>query len=176
MKPAPTSSRARRQELSRQLDERMVELAYAGMSIDQPLIMALLEAWNGMAVAESLSKTSSSNGWAGGRCFARLHPGRVAGTDLCQSAPDRAVVTQRRLRSDRPAGLHLRGRVPVLLSFTAGSHEPRSAPATLLRIYGHDCLASVGGCCQSANPSRRAEANRLRCCFWRIYSHAPPCR
>ena len=39
-----TSSRARRRELSRQLDELMVELAYAGMNSDQPLVMALLEA------------------------------------------------------------------------------------------------------------------------------------
>ncbi|MFO1422441.1 MAG: AMP-binding protein [Candidatus Competibacteraceae bacterium] len=40
-----SGGRARRQQLGRQLDELMVELAYAGMNIDQPLVTALLEAW-----------------------------------------------------------------------------------------------------------------------------------
>ena len=39
-----STGRARRQQLGRQLDELMVELAYAGMNSDQPLVMALLEA------------------------------------------------------------------------------------------------------------------------------------
>ena len=39
------NGRARRQQLGRQLDDLMVELTYAGMKIDQPLVSAMLETW-----------------------------------------------------------------------------------------------------------------------------------
>ena len=57
----PGASRVRRQQLGRQLDELMVELACAGMNIDQPLFLALLEAASGTATVASCWKMPSGN-------------------------------------------------------------------------------------------------------------------
>jgi len=130
-----TSSRARRRELSRQLDELMVELAYAGMNSDQPLVMALLEArercgsrrivledaqqqrlsWQALftrafILAELLAESSP-------RPQAGEGPGERVGLLLPNTAA--AVIAL--------VALHLRGSVPVILNFTAGVHDLLSA-------------------------------------------------
>jgi acyl-[acyl-carrier-protein]-phospholipid O-acyltransferase/long-chain-fatty-acid--[acyl-carrier-protein] ligase len=121
------NSRARRQQLGRQLDELMIELAYAGMNIDQPLASAMLEAWErhgggrgrarrrpatigsgAVRAVARLAPSSSPN------CWSRIAPGRA---DVGLLLPNSAAAVVALL------ALHLRGQVPVLLNFTAGSHE-----------------------------------------------------
>ena len=123
-----TNSRARRRELSRQLDERMVELAYAGMSIDQPLIMALLEAWERHGGSRIIIEDVQQQrlGWR--TLFRRafilaewLEPACASQHQIGLLLPNAASAVIALL------ALHLRGRVPVLLNFTAGSHELISA-------------------------------------------------
>ncbi len=122
------NNRVRRQQLARQLDEWMVELAYAGMNIDQPLVSAMLETWErhggGRVILEDAQQQRL--GWRSlfTRAFiltdlldrsplAAGGPGARVGLLL----PNSAAITVAFL------ALHLRGRVPVILNFSAGSQE-----------------------------------------------------
>ncbi len=123
------NGRVRRRQLSRQLDELMVELAYAGMKIDQPLVMALLEAWERHGGSRVILEDVQQQrlGWRA--LFARafvladllehpLHPpGEGWGVRVGLLLPNAAAAVIALL------ALHLRGRVPVILNFTVGSHE-----------------------------------------------------
>ncbi len=140
-----TSSRVRRRELSRQLDERMIELTYAGMNIDQPLVMALREVWErhggGRIILEDAQQQRL--GWRAlfSRAFILAEllessprpPGEGLGKRVGLLLPNTAAALISLL------ALHLRGRIPVVLNFTAGSHEWISACRT----------AEVGTVCTS---------------------------
>ncbi|MFZ1327162.1 MAG: AMP-binding protein, partial [Candidatus Contendobacter sp.] len=122
------NNRVRRQQLARQLDEWMAELAYAGMNIDQPLVSAMLETWErhggGRIILEDAQQQRL--GWRSlfTRAFiltdlldrsplAAGGPGARVGLLL----PNSAAITITFL------ALHLRGRVPVILNFSAGAQE-----------------------------------------------------
>ncbi|HHW78520.1 MAG TPA: AMP-binding protein [Xanthomonadaceae bacterium] len=123
------NGRARRRQLGRQLDELMVELAYAGMKIDQPLAAALLEAWERHGGNRVILEDAQQQrlGWRA--LFARafvlaelldhspLPPGEGLGVRVGLLLPNSAAAVIAFL------ALHLRGRTPVILNFTAGSHE-----------------------------------------------------
>jgi acyl-[acyl-carrier-protein]-phospholipid O-acyltransferase/long-chain-fatty-acid--[acyl-carrier-protein] ligase len=126
-----TSSRARRRELSRQLDERMVELAYAGMNIDQPLVMALLEAWERHGGGRIILEDAQQQRFGWRSLFSRAF--------ILAELLEMECIDQRRVGLLLPntaaaliglLALHLRGRIPVVLNFTAGSHELISACRT----------------------------------------------
>lgn len=125
------SSRARRRELSRQLDERMVELAYAGMNIDQPLVMALLDTWERHGGNRIILEDAQQQrlGWRSlfRRAFILaelLEPACAGQRQIGLLLPNAASAVIALL------ALHLRGRTPVVLNFTAGSHELISACQT----------------------------------------------
>ena len=139
----PGASRVRRRQLGRQLDELMVELAYAGMKIDQPLVSAMLEAWErhggGCVILEDAQQQRL--GWRA--LFARA----FILADLLDRSPlplgeglgVRAEGLGARVGLLLPnssaalvalLALHLRGQVPVLLNFTAGSHDLLAACRT----------------------------------------------
>ncbi len=118
------NGRARRQQLGRQLDEWMAELAYAGMNIDQPLVMALLETWarqgGGRVILEDAQQQRL--GWRAlfARAFilADLLEAECAGQrNVGLLLPNTAAAVIGLL------ALHLRGRTPVVLNFTVGAHE-----------------------------------------------------
>ncbi len=163
------NGRARRRQLGRQLDDLMVELAYAGMNIDQPLVSAMLETWErhggGRAVLEDAQQQRL--GWRA--LFARA----FILADLLENSPYSPLSPGERpgVRADspRPPGegprvgaegpgarvglllpnsttaviailaLHLRGRVPVILNFTSGNQE----------LLGACRTAQVGMVCTS---------------------------
>ena len=118
------SGRARRQQLGRQLDELMTELAYAGMNIDQPLVMALLETWErhggGRVILEDAQQQRL--GWRAlfARAFilADLLNADCAGQKNVGLLLPNAAATVIGL-----VALHLRGQTPVVLNFTVGVHE-----------------------------------------------------
>ena len=127
----PGASRVRRQQLGRQLDELMVELAYAGMNIDQPLFLALLEArerhGDGRIVLEDAQRQCLDFRALLTRAFilAELLESDCAGQrNVGLLLPNTAAAVVALL------GLHLRGQVPVLLNFTAGSHDLLAACRT----------------------------------------------
>ena len=147
-----TSSRARRRELSRQLDELMVELAYAGMNIDQPLAMALLEAWERYGGRRIILEDAQQQRFGWRSLFSRafilaellesspLPPageGPGVRADSSPRRPEEGLGVRVGLLLPNTAAaliallaLHLRGRIPVVLNFTAGSHELISACRT----------------------------------------------
>ncbi|MDS4029879.1 MAG: AMP-binding protein [Candidatus Contendobacter sp.] len=138
-----SSGRARRQQLGRQLDELMVELAYAGTNIDQPLVMALLEAWERHGGRRVILEDAQQQrlGWRAlfTRAFilaellnhSPLPPGEGlgvradgSGTRVGLLLPNSAAAVIAFL------ALHLRGWTPVVLNFTVGAHELISACRT----------------------------------------------
>jgi acyl-[acyl-carrier-protein]-phospholipid O-acyltransferase/long-chain-fatty-acid--[acyl-carrier-protein] ligase len=142
----PGNSRVRRQQLGRQLDELMVELAYAGMNIDQPLFLALLEArerhGGGRIVLEDAQQQAMARSLDCSRLAdPRLHPRRTAGVGLRRMQRNVGLLLPNsRRRRRRPPGPALcAGRVPVLLNFTAGSHD----------LLGACRTAQVGTVCTS---------------------------
>lgn len=121
---AAGNGRARRQQLGRQLDELMVELAYAGMKIDQPLVMALLETWErhggGRVILEDAQQQQL--GWRA--LFARAFILADLLNAECASQKNVALLLPNAAATVIAfIGLHLRGQVPVVLNFTAGSHD-----------------------------------------------------
>ncbi len=127
----PGSSRARRRQLGRQLDELMVELAYAGMNIDQPLFLALLEArerhGDGRIVLEDAQRQCLDFRALLTRAFilAELLESDCAGQrNVGLLLPNAATAVVALL------ALHLRGQVPAILNFTAGSHDLLAACRT----------------------------------------------
>ena len=127
------NGRARRQQLGRQLDELMTELAYAGMKIDQPLASALLETWQRHGGSRVILEDAQQQrlGWRAlfTRAFiladllerSPLAAGEGLGVRVGLLLPNSAAAVMAFI------ALHLRGRVPVILNFTAGSHELLSA-------------------------------------------------
>jgi len=122
------NGRARRQWIGRQLDELMVELAYAGMKIDQPLTSALLEAWERHGGGRTILEDAQQQqlGWRA--LFTRvfilaelLEPECAGQRNIGLLLPNTAAAVISLL------ALHLRGRTPVVLNFTVGSHELLSA-------------------------------------------------
>ncbi|MDG4552728.1 MAG: AMP-binding protein [Candidatus Competibacter sp.] len=132
----PGVSRVRRRQLGRQLDELMVELAYAGMKIDQSLVSAMLEAWErhggGCVILEDAQRQRL--GWRA--LFARafiladllgrspLPPGEELGVRaeglearVGLLLPNSAAAVVALL------ALHLRGQAPAILNFTAGDRN-----------------------------------------------------
>ena len=138
---AAGNGRARRRQLGRQLDDLMVELAYAGMNIDQPLVSAMLETWERHGGRRVILEDAQQQrlGWRA--LFARafiladllessplllspLPPGEGPGV----RAEGPGVRVGLLLPNSTAAviailALHLRGRVPVILNFSVGSHE-----------------------------------------------------
>jgi len=119
-----SNGRARRQQLGRQLDELMTELAYAGMNSDQPLVMALLETWErhggGRIILEDAQQQRF--GWRAlfTRAFilADLLNAECAGQkNVGLLLPNTAAAVIGLV------ALHLRGQTPVVLNFTVGAHE-----------------------------------------------------
>ncbi len=131
------NGRARRRQLGRQLDELMVELAYAGMNIDQPLAAAMLETWERQGGRRVILEDAQEQrlGWRA--LFARafilaelleaegvsspLPPGEGQGVRVGLLLPNAAAAVVGLL------ALHLCGRTPVVLNFTAGIHDLISA-------------------------------------------------
>lgn len=118
------NGRARRRQLGRQLDDLMVELAYAGMNIDQPLVSAMLETWERHGGRRVILEDAQEQrlGWRA--LFARafvladlLEASCVGQRNVGLLLPNSAAAVIAIL------ALHLRGRVPVILNFTAGGHE-----------------------------------------------------
>lgn len=130
------NGRARRQQLGRQLDDLMVELTYAGMKIDQPLVSAMLETWerHGGGCVALEDAQQQRLGWRA--LFARA----FVLADLFES-PHLPAGEGSEVRADGPGvrvglllpnsvaaviailALHLRGRIPVILNFSVGGHE-----------------------------------------------------
>ncbi len=130
------SGRARRQQLGRQLDELMTELAYAGMVSDQPLVTALLETWERHGGGRVILEDAQQQRFGWRALFARAFilaellesPPLPAGEGLGVRAEGPGVRVGLLLPNSAAAviailALHLRGRVPVILNFTAGVHE-----------------------------------------------------
>ncbi|MCC6134984.1 MAG: AMP-binding protein [Candidatus Contendobacter sp.] len=126
-----TSSRTRRRELSRQLDERMIELAYAGMNIDQPLVMALLEAWERHGGERIILEDAQQQRFGWRSLFSRAFIlAELLETDCAGQRYVGLLLPNTTAALIGLLALHLRGRVPVVLNFTAGSHELISACCT----------------------------------------------
>ncbi|MBE2293528.1 MAG: AMP-binding protein [Phycisphaerales bacterium] len=128
----PGSSRARRRQLGRQLDELMVELAYAGVNSEQPLFLALLEARERQGdrhiVLEDAIQQERLNFRAlliRAFILAELLEAECADQPHIALLLPNATVTMISLLA-----LHLRGRVPVMLNFTAGAQDLLSACRT----------------------------------------------
>ncbi|HRD64948.1 MAG TPA: AMP-binding protein [Candidatus Competibacter sp.] len=130
------NGRARRRQLGRQLDDLMVELAYAGMNIDQPLASAMLETWERHGGSRVILEDAQEQrlGWRAlfARAFALAdlleRPPRPVGEGLGVSAGRPGMRVGLLLPNSAAAviailALHLRGRVPVILNFSAGSNE-----------------------------------------------------
>jgi acyl-[acyl-carrier-protein]-phospholipid O-acyltransferase/long-chain-fatty-acid--[acyl-carrier-protein] ligase len=131
------SARVRRQQLGRQLDELMVELAYAGMKIDQPLPLALLEAWERHGGNRVILEDAQEQRLDWRALFARAFILAELLETACAHPPlpaeERLGMRVGLLLPNTTAAvisllaLHLRGWLPVVLNFTAGSHELLSA-------------------------------------------------
>ena len=124
------NGRARRRKLGRQLDELMIELAYAGMKIDQLLVSALLETWERQGGRRVILEDAQHQrlGWRA--LFARAfvlaellehHPLPLAEEELGVRVglllPNSTATVTAFL------ALHLRGWIPVILNFTAGIRD-----------------------------------------------------
>ncbi|CDH47499.1 AMP-binding protein [Candidatus Contendibacter odensensis] len=125
------NGRARRQYLGRQLDEWMTELAYAGTVIDQPLVVSMLETWKRHSSGGIVLEDAQGQrlGWRA--LFTRafilaelLEATCVGQRNVGLLLPNAAAAVISLL------ALHLRGRVPVILNFTAGIHDLISACRT----------------------------------------------
>lgn len=125
------NGRLRRQQAGRQLDELMTELAYAGMNIDQPLPLAMLEAWERHGGRRAILDDAQKQrlGWRS--LFIRA----LVLTELWQ-AP---LAGQRQVGLLLPnanatlislLALLLRNQTPVLLNFTMGGNELLSVCTT----------------------------------------------
>ncbi len=125
------NGRARRRQLGRQLDDLMVELAYAGMNIDQPLISAFLEAWERHGGRRAILED--------------VQPQRLGWRALFVRAFILAELLELECADPRNVGLllpnsiaaiiaflalHLRGRTPVFLNCAAGGSAFLSACRT----------------------------------------------
>ncbi|MFZ1642034.1 MAG: AMP-binding protein [Candidatus Contendobacter sp.] len=130
------SGRARRQQLGRQLDELMTELAYAGMVSDQPLVTALLETWERHGGGRVILEDAQQQRFGWRALFARAfilaelleNPPLPVGEGLGVRAEGPGMRVGLLLPNSAATviailALHLRGRVPVILNFTAGVHE-----------------------------------------------------
>lgn len=122
------NGRARRRHLGRQLDEWMTELAYAGKAVDQPLAMAMLEAWERHGGSPVILEDAQGQRLSWRALFTRafilaeLLEATCAGQrNVGLLLPNAAAVVVAFL------ALHLRGRTPVVLNFTAGIHDLISA-------------------------------------------------
>ena len=124
----PGASRIRRQQLGRKLDELMVELAYAGMKIDQPLFLALLEArerhGDGHIVLEDAQQRLDfrallTRAFILAELFDRspLSTGERLEARVGLLLPNSAAALIALL------ALHLRGWAPAILNFTVGGHD-----------------------------------------------------
>ena len=118
------NGRVRRRELGRQLDELMVELAYAGMNIDQPLVSAMLETWARHGGNRTVLQDAQGQRFGWRALFARA----FTLADLLESPCAGQHHIGLLLPNSNAAvtailALHLRGRVPVILNFTSGSQE-----------------------------------------------------
>lgn len=122
------NNRARRRQLAKKLYELMAELAYAGMDIDQPLAAAMLESWERRGGRRVVLEDAQQQrlGWRS--LFARA----FALADLLDRAPGSAEGLGMRVGLLLPnsaaalvalLALHLRGRVSVILNFSAGGQE-----------------------------------------------------
>jgi len=133
-----SNGRARRQQLGRQLDELMVELAYRGIRQDQPLSAAMLDTWQCHGGSRIVLEDAQQQrlGWRA--LFTRA----FILADLLENAPRPADAGPGVAELGRNVALllpntaaavigllalHLRGRVPVILNFTAGVHDLLSA-------------------------------------------------
>jgi acyl-[acyl-carrier-protein]-phospholipid O-acyltransferase/long-chain-fatty-acid--[acyl-carrier-protein] ligase len=114
--------RLRRQQLARQLDELMIELAYAGMNIDQPLPLAMLEAWERHGGRRVVLEDAQGQraGWrmlfVRAFALAELLETRIAGQN-----PVGVLLPNANAAVIALLALQLRNRVPVFLNFTMGS-------------------------------------------------------
>ncbi|HOB63480.1 MAG TPA: AMP-binding protein [Candidatus Competibacteraceae bacterium] len=120
--------RVRRQQLGRQLDEWMTELAYAGMNSDQPLTLAMLDVWQRHGGRRVILEDAQGQqlGWRAlfVRAFilAELLEVDCAGQrNVGLLLPNTAAAVIGLL------ALHLRGKTPVVLNFTVGAQELTSA-------------------------------------------------
>lgn len=126
-----SNNRARRQQLARQLDELMVDLAYAGMNIDRPLPLAMLEAWdqhggNRMILQDAQQQRASWRGlFVRAFALAELLKARIAGQDHVGLLLPNANATVIAFLA-----LHLQNRVPVILNFTMGTNDLLGACGT----------------------------------------------
>lgn len=123
------NNRARRQQLARQLDEWMVELAYAGMNIDQPLVSAMLEAWERHGGRRLILEDAQQQRLNWRALFARAFvltdlldrppapPSADTGARVGLLLPNSAALLIALL------ALQLRGRIPVLLNFSLSGQE-----------------------------------------------------
>ena len=130
---AAAHSRARRQQLARQLDEQMIELIYAGANIDQPLALAMLEAkeryGNKSTILEDAQQQRLNWRSLFIRAFvlaellegASVAPGPPLGARVGLLLPNSTAAIIAFL------ALHLHGRTPVMLNFSGGSQELLSA-------------------------------------------------
>ncbi|MBL8258865.1 MAG: AMP-binding protein [Candidatus Competibacteraceae bacterium] len=122
------SNQERRQQLARQLNELMIELIYAGANIDQSLVSAMLEAWERRGARRAILQDAQQRRLTWRSLFAGAF---ILGDLLERSAPSPAAPGNRiGLMLPNSAAmvvaflaLHLRGRVPVILNFSAGSAE-----------------------------------------------------
>lgn len=128
---ATGNGRVRRQQLGRQLDQWMTELAYAGMKIDQPLVAAMVEVWERHGGRRAILEDAQGQelGWRAlfVRAFilAELLEGECAGQrNVGLLLPNTAAAVIGLL------ALHLRGRTPVVLNFTVGVQELAGACRT----------------------------------------------
>ncbi len=131
------NGRARRRQLGRQLDELMVELAYAGMNIDQPLAAAMLEAWERHGGRRVILEDAHQQrlGWR--TLFARafILADLLEYPPLPQAGEGLGVRVGLLLPNSVAAiiaflALHLRGRTPVFLNCAAGGSALLSACQT----------------------------------------------
>ncbi|MFO7641077.1 MAG: AMP-binding protein [Candidatus Competibacteraceae bacterium] len=124
------NSRARRRQLGRQLDDLMVELAYAGMKIDQPLVSAMLEAWERHGGRRVILEDAQQRlGWRA----------LFACAFILAELLEPECADQRKVGLLLPnsvaaiiafLALHLRGRAPVFLNCAAGAPTLLSACRT----------------------------------------------
>ena len=127
LQAATSTGRTRRQHLARQLDEWMVELVYAGMNIDQPLVAALLEAWQRHGGHRRILEDAQHQrlGWRAlftrafilAELLGRVLPVKTVGARVGLLLPNSAAIVIAFL------ALHLRGQTPVILNFSTSGPE-----------------------------------------------------
>lgn len=130
---AAEHSRARRQQLARQLDEQMIELIYAGVHIDQPLALAMLEAQERYGNKSTILEDAQQQRLNWRTLFIRAFvlAELLEGASLALGPPLGARVGLLLPNSTATIiaflALHLRGRTPVMLNFSGGSQDLISA-------------------------------------------------